>query len=168
VSLRAAKPGGGKERRAPGVLVLSGPNLNRLGKREPEIYGKTTLEQIHARLARLARELDVRVDCRQSNHEGELIDWIAEAADGAADAIVINPAALTHTSLALYDALRGAGLPSVEVHLSNPAAREAFRHTSVVAPACTGSVAGFGAQSYELALRAIVGSLDAARGVDGE
>lgn len=138
------------------VLVLSGPNLDRLGRREPNVYGSTTLAEIGVALQRLAESLGARVDFRQSNHEGKLIDWISEAADGAADAILINPGALTHTSLAIYDALRGAGLVAVEVHLSNPAARETFRHASLVAPACTGIVAGFGAQSYELALRAVV------------
>lgn len=138
------------------VLVLNGPNLDRLGRREPTVYGTTTLAEIGAALEKLGESLGARVDFRQSNHEGQLIDWIAEAADGGADAILINPGALTHTSLAIHDALRGAGLVAVEVHLSNPAAREVFRHTSLVAPACTGTVAGFRAQSYELALRAAV------------
>jgi 3-dehydroquinate dehydratase-2 len=138
------------------ILVLSGPNLNRLGKREPSIYGSTTLPEIHATLGELARELGVTVDCRQSNHEGVLIDWIAEAADQGYAGLLFNPGAYTHTSYALYDCLRGAGFPVVEVHLSNPDAREPFRRTSVIAPACVGRVAGFGARSYMLALRALV------------
>jgi len=138
------------------VLVLSGPNLDRLGRREPSIYGTATLDDIHRRLSARAKELGVVVDCRQSNHEGDLIDWIGQAADGAAEAILINPGALTHTSYALYDALRAAMLPAIEVHLSNPDAREEFRRHSCVAPACLGRVAGFGAGSYLLALAAVV------------
>lgn len=138
------------------VLVLSGPNLDRLGRREPGIYGKATLLEIHHRLEAQAKELGISVDCRQSNHEGDLIDWIGQAADGAADAILINPGALTHTSYALYDALRSALLPTIEVHLSNPDAREEFRKRSRVAPACLGRVAGFGAGSYWLALVGLV------------
>ncbi|MGC4063539.1 MAG: type II 3-dehydroquinate dehydratase [Polyangiaceae bacterium] len=141
------------------VLVLSGPNLDRLGRREPSIYGTDTLEDIHRRLAASGKELGVEVDCRQSNHEGDLIDWIGQAADGAADGVLINPGALTHTSYALYDALRAALLPTVEVHLSNPDAREEFRRRSRVAPACLGRVAGFGAASYLLALRGLVDHL---------
>jgi 3-dehydroquinate dehydratase-2 len=138
------------------VLVLSGPNLDRLGRREPSIYGTDTLEDIHRRLAAEGKELGVEVDCRQSNHEGDLIDWIGQAADGSADGVLINPGALTHTSYALYDALRAALLPTIEVHLSNPDAREEFRRRSRVAPACLGRVAGFGAASYRLALRGLV------------
>jgi 3-dehydroquinate dehydratase-2 len=133
------------------VLVLSGPNLDRLGRREPGIYGTTTLADIHARLSQIAAERGAVVDCRQSNHEGALIDWIGEAADGAFDGVLINPGALTHTSYALYDALRGSGLPAIEVHLSNPDAREPFRRRSKIAAACAGRVAGFGADSYTLA-----------------
>lgn len=138
------------------VMVLSGPNLDRLGKREPSIYGTATLQDIHRRLEAQAKELGLTVDCRQSNHEGDLIDWIGEAADGAADAILINPGALTHTSYALYDALRSAMLPTIEVHLSNPDAREEFRRHSCVAPACLGRIAGFGMGSYLLALTGVV------------
>jgi 3-dehydroquinate dehydratase II len=137
-------------------LVLSGPNLDRLGRREPSIYGTSTLLDIHRRLEASARELGVSVDCRQSNHEGDLIDWIGQAADGAAHGILINPGALTHTSYALYDALRAALLPAVEVHLSNPDAREEFRRHSCVAPACLGRVAGFGPNSYQVALLGLV------------
>jgi 3-dehydroquinate dehydratase-2 len=143
------------------VLVLSGPNLDRLGRREPSIYGTATLEDIHRRLEVQAKELGVKVDCRQTNHEGELIDWIGQAADGTADAILINPGALTHTSYAIYDALRSALIPTVEVHLSNPDAREEFRRRSRVAPACVGRIAGFGAGSYLLALVGIVEHLRA-------
>jgi 3-dehydroquinate dehydratase II len=134
------------------VLVLSGPNLQRLGRREPHIYGKLTLPELHARIEQRALELGSRVECRQSNHEGELIDWIGNAKDDGFSGILINPGALTHTSYALYDALRGSELPAVEVHISNPDAREEFRRTSVTAPACLARVAGFGAASYTLAL----------------
>lgn len=138
------------------VLVISGPNLDRLGRREPTIYGSTSLEEIHRALRRSAEDIGVTVDCRQSNFEGELIGWIGEAGDGAADGILINPGALTHTSYALYDALRAALVPAVEVHLSNPDAREPFRRRSRVAPACVGRIAGFGAVSYRLALAGLV------------
>src|SRR5512133_594098 len=151
-----------RARSTPRVLVLSGPNLDRLGRREPGIYGKATLLDIHHRLEAQAKELGITVDCRQSNHEGDLIDWIGQAADGAADAILINPGALTHTSYALYDALRSAMLPTIEVHLSNPDAREEFRKRSRVAPACLGRVAGFGAGSYWLALVGLVEHMRAA------
>jgi 3-dehydroquinate dehydratase-2 len=140
-------------------LVLSGPNLDRLGRREPEIYGATTLAQIHERLLLVARELGAEVVCRQSNHEGQLIDWINHADEEGLSGILINPGALTHTSLALYDSVKGAGLPAVEVHLTNPEAREEFRRRSRIAPACVGRVAGFGAESYLLALRALVDRL---------
>jgi 3-dehydroquinate dehydratase-2 len=142
------------------VLVLSGPNLDRLGRREPEIYGTLTLSEIHARLERVARERSCAVDCRQTNHEGALIDWIGSAADQGFSGILINPGALTHTSYAIYDALRGARLPAVEVHLSNPDAREIFRRRSRVAPACVGRVAGFGANSYLLALDGLLGHIE--------
>ncbi len=138
------------------VMVLSGPNLDRLGLREPSIYGTSTLPEIHRGLERLAEELQVLVECRQSNHEGSLIDWIGEAKDRGMSGLLINPGALTHTSYALYDALRAVLLPAVEVHLSNPDAREEFRRRSRVAPACLGRVAGFGANSYQLALVGLV------------
>ena len=140
-------------------MVLSGPNLDRLGRREPSIYGKQTLEQIHLRLGELATAADAEVDCRQSNHEGALIDWIGQACDEGYAGILINPGALTHTSYALYDALRGAGLPAIEVHLSNPDARERFRRRSRIAPACVGRVAGFGPDSYFLALEGLLARL---------
>ncbi|MCA9597531.1 MAG: type II 3-dehydroquinate dehydratase [Myxococcales bacterium] len=145
------------------VLVLSGPNLDRLGRREPEIYGTTTLAEIHDKLATLAKEVEAEVVCRQSNHEGLLIDWINAAADEGFGGLLLNPGALTHTSYALYDSIRGAGLPVVEVHVSNPDAREPFRRRSRVAPACLGRVAGFGAESYLLALRALLGAIAAAK-----
>jgi len=136
--------------------VLSGPNLDRLGKREPQIYGKTTLAQVHEQLADAAKARGVSVECRQSNHEGALIDWIGAAADEGFSGILLNPGALTHSSYALYDALKGSELPTIEVHISNPDAREAFRKNSLVAPACVGRVAGFGAASYTLALSGLL------------
>lgn len=141
------------------VLCLSGPNLQLLGTREPAVYGTETLAQIHRRLAGLGKELGAKVTARQSNHEGELLDWIG-GAPGKFEGLMINGAALTHTSLALYDAVASVGLPTVEVHLSNPEAREVFRRTSLLAPACIGKVAGFRGESYLLALRALVGWLE--------
>jgi 3-dehydroquinate dehydratase II len=143
------------------VLVLSGPNLDRLGRREPHIYGSVTLAELHARLEARASARGAQVDCRQSNHEGALIDWIGDAADGAAQGILLNAGALTHTSYALYDALKGAGVPAVEVHVSNPDAREDFRRESRIAPACVARVAGFGVASYELALDGLLALLEA-------
>jgi 3-dehydroquinate dehydratase-2 len=134
------------------VLVLSGPNLHRLGKRQPEIYGTQTLDDIHERLRAHAEKSDCEVTCRQSNYEGELVGWIGDAKAEGFSGLLINPGALTHTSYALYDALLGSELPCVELHLSNPDAREAFRRKSTVAPACVGRVAGFGSNSYLLAL----------------
>ena len=142
------------------VLVLSGPNLDRLGKREPAIYGKATLAEIHALLAAGAQARGAEVDCRQSNHEGALIDWLGAAADEGFSGILLNPGALTHSSYALYDAIKGSSLPTIEVHVSNPDAREAFRKNSLVAPACVGRVAGFGAASYMLALTGLLDRLD--------
>lgn len=143
------------------ILVLSGPNLHRLGKRQPEVYGHLTLEQIHQRIAAEAEALGTQVECRQSNHEGELVDWVGSAQDQGFAGIVINPGAYTHTSYALYDALLAAGVPSVEVHLSNPEAREPFRRRSRTAPACIGKVAGFGDGSYLLGLRGLLSKLGA-------
>jgi 3-dehydroquinate dehydratase-2 len=137
----------------PTILVLHGPNLNLLGSREPELYGSATLEDIDQRLSQLAEELGVGLAVRQSNHEGELVEAIQQAR-GAYEAIVINPAGYTHTSVAIRDALLAAGLPVVEVHLSNTARREPFRHKSLVADVVVGTVSGFGPLSYELALRA--------------
>jgi 3-dehydroquinate dehydratase-2 len=138
------------------VLVLSGPNLDRLGKREPDIYGKATLAEIHQQLADAARVQGASVDCRQSSYEGALVDWIGAAADDGFSGILLNPGALTHSSYALYDAIKGSTVPTIEVHISNPDAREAFRRTSLVAPACLGRVAGFGAASYLLALSGLL------------
>lgn len=145
------------------VLLLSGPNLDRLGKREPEIYGSATLSDVHALVVEVAKTLDAEVVCRQSNHEGLLIDWINSAEDEGFDGILINPGALTHTSFALYDSLRGSGIPAIEVHLSNPDAREHFRRRSRIAPACLGRVAGFGAESYALGLRGLIVALRSRR-----
>jgi 3-dehydroquinate dehydratase-2 len=135
------------------VLVLHGPNLNLLGEREPEIYGRTTLAEIDASLAELARELGVAIESFQSNHEGALVDRI-QAARKSVAAIVVNAGALTHTSIALRDALAAVEVPVVEVHLSNVHRREAFRHHSLLAAVATGQVMGFGPDSYLLGLRA--------------
>ncbi len=136
------------------IFVLSGPNLNLLGLREPDIYGHDTLDDIAGMLEDRARVLDLTIDMRQSNHEGHLIDWMHEAQATGAKAVLLNAGALTHTSLALYDAVRSITTPIIEVHISNPAAREAYRHHSYVGMAARGSIAGFGAQSYLLALEA--------------
>jgi 3-dehydroquinate dehydratase II len=136
------------------VLVLNGPNLGRLGSREPEVYGTTTPEQLAEACTAVGRELGLRVEVRQTDDEAELVGWVHEAADRRVP-MVLNPAAFTHYSYALRDALAMRTAPLVEVHLSNPAAREAFRHTSVVAGVADGTVAGFGVLSYELALRAV-------------
>lgn len=135
------------------ILVLNGPNLNRLGKREPEIYGKETLEDIEARLLKLSNEFNASLDFRQSNHEGVLIDWIHEAEDTGVDGIVFNPGAYTHTSIGLRDAIAGIEVPVIEVHISNIHKRETFRHTSLLAPECVGQICGLGTLGYDLALR---------------
>jgi 3-dehydroquinate dehydratase-2 len=136
-------------------LVLHGPNLNLLGTREPEIYGRATLEDIEAELDRVAKEAGAEVQCFQSNHEGALIDRIHEARSWA-DGILINPGGLTHTSVALRDALSGFELPVVEVHLSNVAAREDFRQRSLISPIAVGVVSGFGPASYRLGLEGLI------------
>jgi 3-dehydroquinate dehydratase-2 len=136
------------------VLVLNGPNLGRLGSREPEVYGSATHDDLAAACRETAAELGIEVDVRQTDDETELVHWLHEAADSGTP-VVLNPAAFTHYSYALRDACAQLTAPLVEVHLSNPAAREAFRHTSVVAGVATGTVAGFGLDSYRLALRAV-------------
>lgn len=136
------------------VYVLNGPNLNLLGVREPEIYGSDTLDDIAGRLEDKARALGLEVDLRQSNHEGHLCDWLHEAQAEGAKAVLLNAGAFTHTSLALYDAIRSIRTPVIEVHISNPHAREAYRHKSYVAMAAKGTIAGFGGHGYELALEA--------------
>ncbi|MGQ5700937.1 type II 3-dehydroquinate dehydratase [Sandaracinobacteroides sp. A072] len=136
------------------VMVLNGPNLNLLGTREPEIYGATTLDDIAAMLHDQGQALGITVDCRQSNHEGHLIDWLHEAGARKALAVILNAGAYTHTSIALRDAIRAVSVPVIEVHLSNPAAREAFRHVSHVSPVAAGVIQGFGAGGYALALDA--------------
>ncbi|MDB5463112.1 MAG: aroQ [Phenylobacterium sp.] len=138
------------------IYVLSGPNLTLLGAREPEIYGHQTLEDVQRLCEARASALGCSIVFRQSNHEGELIDWIQEArTEGSA--LVINPAGYGHTSVAILDALKAVDVPVVECHLSNPASREAFRHQTYVSLAATGTVSGFGAASYELAIEAAAG-----------
>jgi len=141
------------QERKPTVLLINGPNLNLLGRREPDKYGTTTLAQIEERLGALASRHGVALECFQSNHEGELIDRIQQA-QGQADAILINPGALTHTSVGLADALAAAGIPTIEVHLSNIYKREEFRHHSYVAPVAQGQISGLGAYGYTLAFLA--------------
>lgn len=135
------------------VLILNGPNLNLLGKRQPEIYGRLTLAEIEQQIRSLAKEIGAEIDFRQSNSEGELVTWIQDAANRF-DAIVINPAAYTHTSLAMRDAISAVGIPTVEIHISNIHKREPFRHHSYIAEVAVGQIVGFGADSYLLGLRA--------------
>ena len=138
----------------PTVFVLNGPNLNLLGVREPEVYGHDTLDDIANMLDDRARELGLEIDLRQSNHEGHLIDWLHEAQARDAKAVLLNAGGFTHTSVALHDAIKGVKTPVIEVHLSNPHAREDFRHVSLVGQAVRGTISGFGALSYMLALEA--------------
>ena len=143
------------------VLILNGPNLGRLGSREPEIYGTATLDDLAVACSSLGAELGLKVDLRQTDDEAELVAWVHEAADRRIP-VVINPAAFTHYSYALRDALAMRTAPLVEVHLSNPAVRESFRHVSVVSAVADGTITGFGLASYELALRAVAKLLKAA------
>jgi 3-dehydroquinate dehydratase-2 len=137
------------------ILFLNGPNLNLLGQREPEIYGRTTLADIEAKVRERGQKLGAEIEFRQSNVEGELVGWIQQA-KGKFDVIVLNAAAYTHTSIALRDAIVAAGVRTIEIHLSNVHAREEFRHRSLIAPVCIGQIAGFGANSYLLAVEAAV------------
>ncbi len=137
------------------VLVLHGPNLNLLGRRQPEIYGRITLDQINKKIRAVAKELRVQVEIRQSNHEGELLTWVQESATQFG-ALVINAGAYTHSSIALRDALMDAGIPAIEVHLSNIYKREEFRKRSLISEAVVGQISGFGVHSYLLGLRAAV------------
>ena len=136
------------------ILVLNGPNLNLLGSREPAIYGHDTLDSIAVMLETQAQALGLEIDLRQSNHEGHLVDWLHEAGSRQCLAVILNAGALTHTSIALHDAIKAISVPVIEVHLSNPHAREAFRHHSFISSVAKGSICGFGAQSYALALDA--------------
>src|SRR5437870_1946057 len=137
------------------IRFLNGPNLNLLGQREPEVYGRTTLADIEAKVRARASKLGAEIDFRQSNLEGELVAWIQQA-KGNFDVIVLNAAAYTHTSIALRDAISAVGIPTIEIHLSNIHAREQFRHQSLIAPACRGQIVGFGATSYVLAVEAAI------------
>lgn len=143
----------------PIVHLFNGPNLNLLGTREPEIYGSETMADLKARCARLAELLDLEVDFRQSNHEGELVTWLQEAgaavAAGESVGVVLNPAAYTHTSVALRDAIVGAQVPVIEVHITNVHTREAFRHHSYISPVARGTIVGLGTLGYELAMRSL-------------
>ena len=136
------------------VFVLNGPNLNLLGTREPEIYGRDTLDDIAARLVGRAQDLGVQVDIRQSNHEGHLIDWLHEAGASGAKAVILNAGGYTHTSVALRDAIAAIPVPVIEVHLSDPMQRDPFRHTNLLSDVCKHSITGLGAQGYILALDA--------------
>ena len=137
------------------ILFLNGPNLNLLGQREPNIYGSTTLADIEKKVRQRAEDFNAEIAFRQSNLEGELVNWIQEA-KGRFDVIVLNAAAYTHTSIALRDAIAAVGVPTVEIHLSNVHAREEFRHKSLIAPVCSGQILGFGEKSYVLAVEAAV------------
>ena len=137
------------------ILVIHGPNLNLLGTREKDIYGKITIDQINSKLTKLAKENSAQLEIVQSNHEGEIVELIGKS-KGTADAILINPAAYTHTSIAIRDAISAVEVPTVEVHISNIYAREEFRHTSLIAPVAKGQVTGFGIESYSLGLLAAI------------
>jgi 3-dehydroquinate dehydratase II len=137
------------------IMVINGPNIQLLGVRKPEIYGNATLCDLQNRLEKVAKELKVKISFFQSNHEGELVDIIGSAINNGVDGIIINPAAYTHTSIAMRDALESVGIPAIEVHISNIHGREEFRRKSVTAPACLGQMSGLGIKGYEWALRAI-------------
>jgi 3-dehydroquinate dehydratase-2 len=138
------------------ILVLHGPNLNLVGQREPDVYGALTLAEIDAKLEAVAREVGVEIECRQSNHEGVLVDALQEAAHSA-DGVVFNPGGYTHSSVAIRDAIAAIDTPVIEVHMSNVAAREEFRHVSLMSGVCRGTVTGFGWASYALGIRALAG-----------
>jgi 3-dehydroquinate dehydratase-2 len=144
------------------ILVINGPNLNLLGEREPDVYGRTTLEEINRQVTSLAIELGTTVEFQQSNHEGDIVDAIGVARKQY-KAFIINPAAYTHTSVAIRDAIAAAGLPAIEVHLSNIYGREEFRQKSLVAPVCKGQISGFGIDGYLLALRAAVSIIESCK-----
>lgn len=141
------------------VLILNGPNLQLLGRREPGVYGSASLAEVESRLAALAVEMGLVLRCRQSNHEGDLVDWVG-AMPGEYDGLVINAGAYTHSSIALRDAISGVNLPACEVHISNVFARESFRHASYLSAVCVGQICGFGTDTYEWGLRALVRWLD--------
>ena len=136
------------------LIIINGPNLNLLGEREPDVYGKVTLDEINTKMSALAKELQLELEFFQSNHEGEIVEKIGQSRNSS-KALIINPAAYTHTSIAIRDAIAASGLPAVEVHLSNVYGREEFRHKSLIAPVCKGQIAGFGMNSYLLAVRAV-------------
>ena len=148
------------------IFVLNGPNLNLLGSREPEIYGTTTLADIEAETRGHASQWGLSVEFRQSNHEGQLVDWLQEARGGASG-VILNAGAYTHTSVAIHDALKAIEVPVIEVHISNPYRREPFRHTSYVSPVATGVICGVGAQGYALAVRALAHLIGANRANKG-
>ena len=137
------------------IMVINGPNIQLLGIRKPGIYGNATLSDLQKRLEKVAKELEVKISFFQSNHEGALVDVIGSAIDNGIDGIIINPAAYTHTSIAIHDALESVEIPAIEVHISNIHRREEFRRKSVTAPACLGQISGLGTEGYEWALRAI-------------
>lgn len=141
------------------ILVLNGPNLNLLGTREPEIYGKETLKDLENNLKKVADELDVNIECYQSNHEGDLVDKIQNSRNNT-DFILLNAGAYTHTSVAIRDALAGIDVPFYEIHISNVHKREEFRHHSYLAPVCVGQISGFGSNSYKLGIKAIIDYLN--------
>ncbi len=138
------------------LLLLNGPNLNRLGKREPEVYGKTSLAEVESRLQQVAQDIGYELECKQSNHEGDLIDWIHNAEDEGIEGIIVNPGAFTHYSYALRDAVASVKTPVIEVHISNVHKREPFRHHSVIAEVSVGQIVGLDLYGYELALMGLI------------